>query len=512
MTSILPGPAKVIMILTRILIAAAIFHFASRTYVDTDLWWHLKVGIDLWQSKIITTHDPYSFLTFNSHWIDEEWLFELIIAYIYLHFGWLGLVLFKAFLSLSILALIFPLLKEWELDDFGKGVFLLLLAIFLSPAINTVRPHIASCLFLTILLLLLRNFPKYQRRLFLLPFIFLLWVNMHGGFIVGLLTLLTYSAIYTFLNPSIELRNSKIFLWAITLICWLTSLVNPYGVELPMLVLKLCVTPHPDISEWQPVELASNLGILWATIVTLGILSLNLYKGPSSLSRILVWFPFAAAPLISLRHLPFFDIATVSLIGEHLAFMWNTFRPKRPIITSQWRIIDIAFALASIGVAFWLITYSLQFYLKPHIVVNQDVPEAAVGLLKRAGVKGNLIVDFDWGGYAIWNLFPDIKVSFDGRREFAYSPAATLANIVFTSGEGPWDYLLSHFPIDAVLTHKRCASYNLMNLKPGWKLAYDDGIAVIFLPVNSPKLSQLRCILSQIPIEKQAKQLSLPVF
>lgn len=507
----LPAPANILIVLSRILVASAIFYFASRTYVDPDLWWHLKSGLNMWQSKIITFSDPYSFLTFNSHWINHEWLFEVVIAAIYSSFGWFGLVVFKAFLSLTILLLIFPLLKSWELDDFGIGLLLLLIALFLTLLAIAVRPHLISGVFLTILLLFLRGFPKRAHSLFLLPLIFLFWVNLHGGFIIGLLTLLAYAVIYTFLNPTIELRKSITLLWAITLICWLISLVNPYGLELPLLVINSCIMPHPNITEWQPIEFLSAPGILWAIVVVISILSLGAYKGPKNLTRIILWFPFAAAPLVSVRYFSFFAITTVLLIGEHLIFMWKPVRKSKSMLT-KWGGIDIAFALTSIVISLLLIAFTLSFYVNPRIAPGTEIPKVAMGLLKCAKIKGNLLVDFDWGGYAIWHLYPDLKVSIDGRGEVVYSPRALLANTLFTSGTGSWDYILNNFPIDAILTRNSSPACNLMKLKPRWELVYNDNMSAIFLPINSPKLLETKNILSQISIENQAKQLQLPIF
>ena len=93
-------------------ITAGIFYLAAHTFVDPDIWWHLRSGIIFWQSKMINQSDPFSFLTMNWQWIDHEWLFEVVIAYIYSHFSWLGLVIFKTALALCIPALMYPLLKK----------------------------------------------------------------------------------------------------------------------------------------------------------------------------------------------------------------------------------------------------------------------------------------------------------------------------------------------------------------------------------------------------------------
>jgi hypothetical protein len=46
---------------------------------------------------------------------------------------------------------------------------------------------------------------------------------------------------------------------------------------------------------------------------------------------------------------------------------------------------------------------------------------AAANFIGRSGLKGRLLVWFDWGEYAIWHFAPGLKVSMDGRRETVYS-------------------------------------------------------------------------------------------
>ncbi len=56
-----------------------------------------------------------------------------------------------------------------------------------------------------------------------------------------------------------------------------------------------------------------------------------------------------------------------------------------------------------------------------NIIVNPNIfPVYAVKFLKDNNVKGNILVPFDWGEYAIWKLYPDNRVSIDGRFDTVY--------------------------------------------------------------------------------------------
>ena len=103
-----------------------------------------------------------------------------------------------------------------------------------------------------------------------------------------------------------------------------------------------------------------------------------------------------------------------------------------------------------------------------------------MALLRDSGVHGNMAVFFDWGQYVIWRLGPKIQVSYDGRRETVYSESLRQLNNNWISGVGAWDALLDEHPTDLALVDKRLPVYNLMRLKAGWTLVYEDALCGLF--------------------------------
>src|SRR6476620_504078 len=60
--------------------------------IDPDLWWHLKAGQQIIDTRSIPHTDDYSFTKQGSEWVAHEWLSEVIIAAIYRVTGLVGLV------------------------------------------------------------------------------------------------------------------------------------------------------------------------------------------------------------------------------------------------------------------------------------------------------------------------------------------------------------------------------------------------------------------------------------
>jgi len=94
----------------------------------------------------------------------------------------------------------------------------------------------------------------------------------------------------------------------------------------------------------------------------------------------------------------------------------------------------------------------------------------------------------------LWHLGPGIKVSIDGRRETVYSERPYAENLLFTSGLGDWDKLLKRQETHLALVSKGCSAFNLMKLKRGWSLVYEDPLSGIFVRHGSALEDKLRLV------------------
>ena len=115
----------------------------------------------------------------------------------------------------------------------------------------------------------------------------------------------------------------------------------------------------------------------------------------------------------------------------------------------------------------------------------EDVPVAAVALLKQSGVAGNLAVEFGWGEYVLWHLGPCVKVSIDGRRETIYTAEIYQQNLDFMFGRGDWSALLTRQPTDMALVTRGAADDNLLSLHPEWVQVFADSGTALFVRRNA---------------------------
>ena len=169
-----------------IVLLSMVFVLAVRQSVsiDPDLWWHLKVGEQIIDTRSIPHTDDYSFTKQGSEWVAHEWLSEVIIATLYRLTGLVGLV---TIFSLIIVIALWLVYRRCDGKPYVAGIAILLAAAASSPLFG-IRPQMLTLLLASIYIVLLERFdPKEQsRRLWWLVPLMLLWVNLHAGFALGL--------------------------------------------------------------------------------------------------------------------------------------------------------------------------------------------------------------------------------------------------------------------------------------------------------------------------------------
>jgi hypothetical protein len=112
-------------------------------------------------------------------------------------------------------------------------------------------------------------------------------------------------------------------------------------------------------------------------------------------------------------------------------------------------------------------------------VPSDRYPKQAVQLLKE-GEGGNLAVFFNWGEYALYHLYPDYRVSVDGRYETVYPNQVVETNWNFTWGVDGSERLLELYPADFALYPQSSGAAQWLSSAPGWQPIYLDALAVLY--------------------------------
>ena len=465
----------------------------SDTVADPDLWGHVRFGQDILRSGVIIQPDSYSYRTAGQPWINHEWLSELCFASVDKVLGPPGIVLLKLVLTIPIFAISNLYFRRHGLGLGRSLMILVIVSVPMGMGLGTIRPQVFTYhLFFIELLLLVGATGDRIHRLWGLPIVFAVWVNLHGGVLAGVGV-----AGLWILMRMIELIRAKTIigirrvvalahLVILGLFCILALLLNPYGSDLLVFLLRTATVPRPEIQEWKPLALISLPGQFYLVLLMIGVVALVHSQRQRSASSILVLAVTAVLPIIAARHYPLFALVLIVMAGGHIADAWNRWWPPRSMSGR------LELRLAAFGLFATVILIGLAIPRLGCIRIDSayfPFPARAVALLQRSGFQGNVAVPFDWGEYLIWHLGPLVKVSNDGRRETIYSDRVYRDSQNFDRGTGVWDAILNTPPpTDLVLVPNGSPTANLLGRTEGWLTLYQDKFCLIFVRKGLPSI------------------------
>src|SRR3972149_5939673 len=161
-----------------------LFAMAARTPLDSDLWWHLRAGEATWQSGKPILTDIFSHTRAGTPWINHSWLSQVGIYLLYRVGSYLMLSATVAILATLSMGLVYI---QMEVSLILRA-FLILLATPVAALVWSPRPQMASLVLFGVLAYLLYLYKWRQRDyLWVCVPLFVLWSNLHGGYVLGLL-------------------------------------------------------------------------------------------------------------------------------------------------------------------------------------------------------------------------------------------------------------------------------------------------------------------------------------
>ena len=151
---------------------------------NADLWGHVRFGQDMLTHGAVRLSDAYSF-TSDRPWINHEWLSEIAFAVAFNMLGPTGLNLCRILVVAAVLGLVWR--ASASLSDRHRVTMVVVCAVGTYMRAHAVRPQLFSLLMFAILLVLLKRSDDQRslRPLVWVPALMAVWVNFHGGWIVG---------------------------------------------------------------------------------------------------------------------------------------------------------------------------------------------------------------------------------------------------------------------------------------------------------------------------------------
>jgi tetratricopeptide (TPR) repeat protein len=237
-----------------ILMVAAAFTLGCQELSDSDIWWHVRAGQWIWDNHAVPDRDPFTFASADRSWIDLHWLFQVILAAAFAAGGVPGMILMTA----GVCAAVFLVGLTARDRDWPSWVVAIcwLPALLVMSARFAPRPEILSLLSVALYLAVLRRTDEAPELAWALPVIQVVWVNVHGLFVLGPLIMGAYlidhlsramhERAWAGPQESLEGKSWWKHIGGATVCVGAACLANPYGLRGVLLPLEL----FPKITAW----------------------------------------------------------------------------------------------------------------------------------------------------------------------------------------------------------------------------------------------------------------------
>ncbi len=446
---------RLVAILAFLAIASAAFLMPAQN----DTWWHLKAGQQIWVTGHVLLRDTFSYTVAGSFWPNHEWLSQVLFYAIYVAGGLPLLTIVCAAAVVGAWGIV------WRLTRGPSRLKVLLIVFVLGSATTTwtLRPQAFSLLLVAATVALL-----VRRRYMWLPPLFLVWANLHGAVLTGVLLLVAALAAAPF-----EQRRSFSRLGIAAALAGLATLATPLGfqfwTEIPMFFVRV---RQVHIDEFTAPALTQPLWIpLWVSAVALmsltaararALLQDGAARRSGDLTLCACSLALLPTALTATRNVGPFLMIAVPALAVLVPAQWHRDRPS----TAGNPRLNCATAVAAALLAVGVVVYSYASSIG-HLRWS-PLPTASFAAVNAC--RGNLYNRFDEGGYLIW-FVPDRRVFVDSR--FFPYPDDLIKEQIRIESSGDAESVFRRYDIHcAYLPSTSLVANRLM--QTGWKALYRD--------------------------------------
>jgi Flp pilus assembly protein TadD len=417
------------------------------TLQDFDLGWQLATGRWILQHHHTFSTDVFSYTANGAPWIYPVLSgIAFYVAYLtggYALLSWLGAAVCAATVAL-------PLRR----DSIATSA----LALVAVPLIaNRTQPRaemFTTLLFAAFLTVLWKHYRTGHSPLWVLPLLMVAWVNLHLGFVTGLVLCGAYVLLelleLPFRDNRAAARTRLQRAWPWLALTAVATLINPWGVKIYIALSRqaraqslhsLWVVEWENIRpSWTSLRQALDWrdpqsSFWWLLAIAVVCAAIALWRKRWGTAALLV-----ASVCLTIQHVrlqALFACVAVVVGGSLLQEVWGNDKASPPskapsysrrIVSKQKRIGWAGAALLCLtpllttlaGIRSWdLITN--RYYLRSAQLsvfgtgLSWWFPERAVEFLRREKLPANVFNPYNLGGYLTWRLSPEYPDYIDSR-------------------------------------------------------------------------------------------------
>jgi hypothetical protein len=482
---------------------------------DSDTGWHIRTGEWIVGNGRVPTTDMFSFTKAGEPWFAWEWLSDALMGLIHQSGGLAGIIL----ASLLVLGATSLCVYKSTLEESGQRLIAIVLT-GLAMAASTIhwlaRPHLVTPLFAAMFCRILNRTERKRSSavLSVLPLLIILWVNVHGGFFVGIVLVVTYAIgaaaeELTHRNRHNAWVRAQRYLFTAGA-CGIASLINPYGYRLHVHVAEYVGASFyvQRISEFQSADFHTFTAAYFEMLLVFAIAAAAWHLGRGRLIQSLLLLSWAHLALFSVRNIPIF--AVVSAPGIGLAMRdWLELAGTRQPLDWAGRLaasltefeMGLRLIISNRKRGHWHVTPFLILLALPFSLSHLDsvralhadfdrsrFPTEAATFLSRNDAERPLRIyaSWQWGGYLIYRLWPSVRVFDDGRTDL-YGPRFVEESLRAWEARPDWADIFAKYRVNAALVPVDSVLATVLHESTEWKLVYSDSVALMFVKIEKQK-------------------------
>lgn len=467
-----------------VFVALFVISMSCFPLMSEDLFMYLAIVREYFKTGSFPVIDPFLFSIPNFHWtILHQWLGYFVFYGLY-QLGDFDLIIIVKSIFIT-LVFCFPV---WRIRKSPQATWLWGLSVVIAVYAMSFRMMERTSFFsdffiVAVLNILMAEQIKPSRWKYVLPVIFLFWVNLHPGYPIGWFL----CGIFLMINlpkwREPEYRKLAALVIASILVCF----INPRGVDGFLYPFNFMQNEGKVYRifyfEWMPTlhplyrEGSQTYFIFALTVLNLFLLFRVRKQKPffeAIASAFFIFYGFYA-----IRFVPSYCFAIVTL-NASLALK-ASYSPKLPLkyLNAGLAALALALVVKNVGWGYETISGHRDFGLgmDPHIV-----PEQAAKLLDQSGLQANVYNSHLYGSYLAW--------AWEGHRKLLYHGFVTDLDffvnqyLQFGADRAHFDEQVKKFNIGAFFLDRFTGNEGLLKIlteHPDWQLVYKDEGALIFL-------------------------------
>jgi hypothetical protein len=458
---------------------------------DGDLPRHILSGNLILQTHEVPTTDIFSFRTVGHPSYPHEWLSQVILAAASKWVGLSGIILVTALIIMLTWCIVY-----YETMRQSKSFFVSLLFTALAVAASQIhvlpRPHIFTYLMTAIWITSLEQINESKPRAWWwLPLIMLLWVNLHGMFVIGIIIWGIYLA-----GDFLDHRSRAWFgtakaraLLAGGTLSLATTFLSPSGPQIWKAITSLGSNTYitSRIPEYQSANF--HLPETWPFILILFLLIIGLARTTETMSwkLILLLIVFTGLALYTSRMIPLFAIVATPIAAKVVtSWIRNEYAQSRLFVVERnIHQINIS-ADGRVWILILMLAVTLQFNsgkvidpeTRGNIFDETFFPVTATKWLQAHPPKGHMFNEFDWGGYLLLNLWPEQQIFMDGHTHIYGEELTREYEQIVTLNAG-WEEILENYDISWIIVRTNSPLAKTLSTSSNWVISYRDQTAII---------------------------------